>query len=186
MNSPQPYVLYEVRLQSLILTTEKGTQFNASKLLANGRANYILFENFIAHLIGLRSNSQGAASDLCDSLGRGYEVKSFRDIDAHPSSKHDEFHTAASSTFGPNNHGPKVKKFLEDGEYERAFKLCCETGFDKNDFYIYVNSAQFNILRPLKFIVIPTTDVMARVSRDDPRKISRREILDLARETVAL
>lgn len=186
MDSCLPYVLYEIRLRSLILTTEKETHFNASKLLANGRANYILFENFIAHLTGLNSNSQGAASDLCDSSGRGYEVKSFKDVETHPAAKDDEFHTAASSTFGPNNHGPKIKKLLEDGNYEGAYRICCETGFDKNDFYIYVNSAQFNILRPLRFIVVPTAEVMALVSRNDPRKISRRDVLALAKSKVEL
>jgi len=178
--SAETYVLYEASIRRLVLETLDGENYDATHLLDNGRANYILFENFIADRLELRPNSQGGASDLVNDLGEGYEVKSFRDIEAFPREKDDFFHTAASSTFSANNKGPIVKGLLDAGDYEAALSLCRETGYDKNACYVYVNSAQFSIEVPLRFIIIPTTDVLRLLSKEDPRKISRREVLGLA------
>lgn len=180
------FVLYEVDVHKLVLEYGEGKAYDATHLLTNGRANYILFEAFIGSFVGLSGNSQGGDSDLVDDDDRGHEVKSFRDIDTYPDSKFDWFHTAASSTFGPNNNGPVVKNFLKSGDYASALKICRETGFDKNDFYVYANTAQFQVDNPLRFIIVPTQDVMKLLSTEDPRLISRRQILDLAKERHAL
>jgi hypothetical protein len=177
MANDKPFVLYEIKLKGLVLELEGGSKFDASHLLANGRANYILFENFIAQCAGLNPNSQGGASDICDSSGRGYEVKSYKDPSTYPGARSDLFHTAASSTFGPNNHGPTIKRLLQAGKYAEALKICKETGFDKNEFYIYVNSAQYDISVPLRYLIVPKKDVLAMISREDPRIISRSMIL---------
>ncbi len=72
--SAETYVLYEASLRRLVLETLDGENYDATHLLDNGRANCILFENFIADRLGLRPNSQGGASDLVNDLGEGYEV----------------------------------------------------------------------------------------------------------------
>jgi hypothetical protein len=186
MANNEPHILYEVKLKGLVLEIDHGAKFDATHLLANGRANYILFENFIAQCAGLSPNSQGGASDLCDDLGRGYEVKSYRDPESFPGTRNDMFHTAASSTFGPNNHGPTIKRLLQSGNYAEALEICRESGFDKNDFYIYVNSAQYDVSIPLRYMILPTSEVLSLLSSDDPRLISRAEILARARKKVAI
>lgn len=179
-------MLYEVKLKGLVLEIDRGRKFDATHLLANGRANYILFENFVAQCAGLSPNSQGGASDLCDSRGRGYEVKSYKDPESFPGVRNEKFHTAASSTFGPNNHGPTINRLLHSGNYSKALEICRESGFDKNDFYIYVNSAQYNISIPLRYMILPTSKVLALLSKDDPRLISRSDILALSRKKVII
>ena len=184
-SEPEPYVLNEVHLSRLTLHLASEDYYDATHLLHNGRANYILFENFIADRLGLLPGSQGAASDLVSKSRLGYEVKSYRDPETFPNDKA-LFHTAASSTFSPNNKGPVVKGFLDVGDYGSALALCKETGYDKNDFYVYVNSAQFKIEIPLRFIIIPTRDVLQLLSPKDPRLISKRDILGMARRTEVL
>lgn len=186
MENREPWVLYELKLRRLLLELDRGDEFDASHLLANGRANYILFENLIADVSGLLPNSQGGASDLCDHEERGYEVKSYKDPALHPSARNEYFQTSASSTFPANNHGPTIKHLLRDGDYDGALKICRETGFDKNDYYIYVNSAQFDMSIPLRYVVVPTSDVLDLLSKKDPRLISRQEILKRVRNTVSI
>ena len=182
----QPFVLYEVQVNQLILNYGDEKEFDASLLLSNGRANYILFESFVGSFVELTGNSQGGNSDLVDAHDQGYEVKSFRDVTSYPEKKHDWFHTAASSTFGPNNNGPKIKKLLCEGKYVEALKICRQTGYDKNEFYVYANTAQFKVINPLQFIIIPTAIVLKLISKADPRQISRREVLKLAKKSTAL
>jgi hypothetical protein len=181
-----PFVLYEIDLKSLKLEFGNGSELDVSHLLSNGRANYILFENLISTFSGIGANSQGGKSDLRDVAGYNYEVKSYQDVAANPSSKADLFHTASSSTFGANNHGPTVKKLLDAGKYQEALHLCKEKGYDKNDFYVYVNSAQYQISIALSYVIIPKSDVLRLLSRSDPRLISRRDILDLATKKVVI
>jgi hypothetical protein len=186
MANNKPHILYEVKLKALVLEVDRGAKFDATHLLANGRANYILFENFIAQCAGLSPNSQGGASDLCDDLGCGYEVKSYKDPDSFPGTRNNMFHTAASSTFGPNNHGPAIKRLLNTGNYAEALKICRESGFNKNDFYIYVNSAQYDVSVPFRYIILPTSEVLSLLSKEDPRLISRVDILSRARKTITI
>lgn len=186
MDNKEPWVLYELKLRRLLLELDRGDDFDASHLLANGRANYILFENLIAEVSGLMPNSQGGASDLCDDEERGYEVKSYKDPALHPSDRNEYFQTSASSTFPANNHGPTIRRLLNNGNYLEALKICRETGFDKNDFYIYVNSAQYDMSVPLRYVIVPTSEVLGLLSKTDPRLISRQEILKRVRNTVKL
>ena len=186
MANNEPHVLYEVKLKRLLLEIDGGANFDATHLLANGRANYILFENFIAQCAGLSPNGQGAGPDLCDDRGNGYEVKSYRAPESFPGPKNDMFHTAASSTFAPNNRGPTIRLLLQSGNYAEALEICRETGFDKNDFYIYVNSAQHDASIPFRYIILPTSEVLSLLSSDDPRLISRADILARARKKVAI
>lgn len=186
MSNSRTRVLYEVRLKGLVLTLDRGDNFDATHLLGNGRANYILFENFVAQCTGLNPNSQGGASDLVDDSGNGFEVKSYKDPALHPDPRNDLFHTAASSTFGPNNHGPTINRLLRDGKYDEALQICKESGYNKNSFYIYLNTAQYRVDVPLRYMIVPTSDVLRLISPQDPRLISRKALLDLAEERVQI
>lgn len=177
------YVLYELHLSSLILELTDGSQVDVSHALSNGRANYIMFEKLVGDLVGLEAGTQGGGSDLSDGAGNGYEVKAFKDAGLHPEPSADMFQTSASRTFGANNLGPKIKALLDEDQYEQALELCRETGYDKNDFYVYTNTRQFDPEVPLRFIILPTSDVLAGLSRDDPRLISRQHVLNAATQT---
>lgn len=181
-----PFVLYEVDLKSLKLGFGNGSELDVSQLLSNGRANYIIFEHLISTFSGIEANSQGGKSDLRNAAGYNYEVKSYQDVVANPLPKADLFHTASSSTFGANNHGPAVKKLLDAGKYPEALQLCMEKGYDKNDFYVYINSAQYQISIALSYVIIPKQDVLRLLSKSDPRLISRRDVLDLVTKKVVI
>ena len=173
----RPYILFEAVLQRLVVEFDDGLELDVSEAMANGRSNYEIVQRLIAGCLGLSRNSEGAKSDLVDEFERGYEVKSYKDPLTHPKKRDENVHTAASSTFGPNNHGPTIKRLLQAGKYAEALKICKETGFDKNEFYIYVNSAQYDISVPLRYLIVPKKDVLAMISREDPRIISRSMIL---------
>jgi hypothetical protein len=175
-----PYVLYEIEIQSLKWQFGNGSELDVTHLLSSGRANYILIEDLISRF------SQGGKSDLRDVAGFNYEVKSYRDVAAHPSSDADWFHTASSSTFAANNYGPAVKEMLDKGHYQDALELCKEKGYNKNEFYVYVNSAQYQIGTALSYVIVPKSDVLRLLSKSDPRLISRRKILGLVTSKVAI
>jgi hypothetical protein len=179
----RPYILFEAVLQRLVVEFDDGLELDVSEAMANGRSNYEIVQRLIAGCLGLSRNSEGAKSDLVDEFERGYEVKSYKDPLTHPKKRDENVHTAASSTFGPNNHGPTIKRLLQAGKYAEALKICKETGFDKNEFYIYVNSGQFNFQVPLRFIIVPTSDVLRHLSATDPRVIARKDILGLAQSS---
>jgi hypothetical protein len=181
-----PYVLYEIEIQSLKWQFGNGSELDVTHLLSSGRANYILIEDLISRFSGIGAYSQGGKSDLRDVAGLNYEVKSYRDVAAHPSSDADLFHTASSSTFAANNYGPAVKKMLDNGNYRDALKLCKEKGYNKNEFYVYVNSAQYQIGTALSYVIVPKSDVLRLLSKSDPRLISRRKILGLVTSRVAI
>lgn len=180
----QPYVLYELKLSGLLVGISEGGDFDASFAMSNGRANYIIVQGLIAACAGLEKNSEGAKSDLRDQAGRGYEVKSFKDPQRWPSRtyKSDTFHTAASSAFSANNDGPRIKKLLKEGNYDMALKICRESGYDKNQFYVYVNSGKFDFSVPLRYLILPTEEVLRLVSKEDPRVIARKDLLELVRD----
>ncbi|MDK3255605.1 hypothetical protein [Blastococcus capsensis] len=181
-----PFTLYELDIDSLTLNLSSGPSLDVSATLSNGRASYILFQHLVARLSGLRENSEGGSSDLIDDEGRGYEVKSYRDPELWPRPAFDLFHTSASSTFGPNNHGPRIKQLLDLGDYAQALEMCRLSGFDKNDFYIYTNTSGYAASIPFRYFVIPTETVLASLSKIDPRKISRTALLDMLASTVRL
>jgi len=183
MPNLEPYSLYEVGIESLILTLKNGNQFEFPDTLANGRANYILLEELIRKITGLMKTS---GSDHTASNGTKYEQKAFNDSNLYPEDKYDLFQTSASSTFGANNNGPRVKRLLDTNDYESALKICRVTGYDHNDFYIYTNTKGFKPTVPLKYFVIPTIDVISNLNPSDPRLISRKILLSKIKKTVQL
>ena len=174
MPNLEPYTLYEITISSLTLTLKDGKQYEFPETLANGRSNYILFEELIRAVTGLKKTS---GSDHVGPGGHTYEQKAFKDAELFPGSGDDLFQTSASSTFGANNKGPVIKRLLEAQDYETALEICCETGYDKNDFYIYTNTKSFKPIIPMKYFVVPTQDVLANLSPSDPRLISRKSLM---------
>lgn len=176
-----PGVLYELPLTSLTLTIGGGIPVDASLLLSSGRANYILFQDLVARCAGWQRGSEGGDSDLVTADEQTAEVKAFYDRETHPSTaaKFEQVHTAASSTFGPNNNGPKVKRLLAAGDYQAALTLCKETGYDKNAFYVYTNTRGFTSKVPFRYLILPTAVVLANLSLNDPREISRSRLRSL-------
>ncbi|MEI6671389.1 MAG: hypothetical protein WCL15_05140 [Actinomycetes bacterium] len=179
----KPYVLYEVGLESLQLKLSSGAVYEFPDTLANGRANYILFEELLRKLTGL---SKAKHSDHEDSNGKTFEQKAYKDPAIYPDPDDDFFQTSASTTFGANNNGPKIKKLLEGGDYDSALAICKETGYNKNDFYIYTNTKQFNVSFPLRYFVMPKADVLVNLATHDPRLVNRKTLLAKITETVVL
>ena len=179
----KPYVLYEVGLESLQLKLSSGAVYEFPDTLANGRANYILFEELLRKLTGL---SKAKHSDHEDSNGKTFEQKAYKDPAIYPDPDDDFFQTSASTTFGANNNGPKIKKLLEGGDYDSALAICKETGYNKNDFYIYTNTKQFNVSFPLRYFLMPKADVLVNLATHDPRLVNRKVLLSKITETVVL
>lgn len=182
----KPFTLYEIGIKSLTLEFSNGDAVDVTATLKNGRASYILFQHLVAKLSGLSEGSEGGASDLLDEENGGYEVKSYKDPDLYPHARDDLFHTAASSTFGPNNLGPKIKQLLARGDYGEALKLCRSTGYDKNAFYVYTNTSGYVPTVPFRYFVIPTATILSTISKTDPRRISRQDLLKLCVSKVRL
>lgn len=183
MPNLEPYSLYEIKIESLILSLGNGKKYEFPEMLSNGRANYILFEELVRALTGL---SKTAGSDHVAPNGSKYEQKAFKDLDLHPGEANDLFQTSASSTFGANNKGPVIKGLLESNDYESALKICSESGYDHNDFYIYTNTKSFEPSVSLKYLVVPTIDVVSNLSPVDPRLISRRTLLSKVQKSISL
>lgn len=177
---PTRPVLYEVPVQALTLTFGGGRHLDVTAALSNGRSSYVVFQALVAHLVGLVAGTEGAGSDLRTASGAGLEVKAYRDPELWPQPGHDRFHTAASSTFGPNNHGPTVRRLLEQGDYGAALTLCRRTGYDHNDIYVYTNTGSWDQRVPLRFLLVPTRTVLRMLDRADPRLIDRRALLAAA------
>lgn len=173
----EPGVCYQVPLGGLSVRVA-GVDIDVSDTLRNGRANYVLFQRLTGLLAGLAGNTEGGGSDLVGGDAT-YEVKAYADPVLHPgrSVAGQRIHTAASSTFGPNNKGPVVKRLLEAGDYAAALRVCVESGYAKNDFYIYTNTRGFRPTVPFSYVVLPTATVLAHLSPDDPRVISRDAVL---------
>ncbi|MFM2321674.1 MAG: hypothetical protein RL612_821 [Actinomycetota bacterium] len=192
----ETFTLYTAKFLGLYLELENGSKIDMSFALKNGRASYVIFEHLVSLLSGLLSNSQGGDSDLASIEGLKYEVKAYPDPETYPASKHDLFHTGASSTFGANNVGratvnPALKAARENPDdaakhYQVALDACIAAGYSKNDFYIYTNTAQFEIGTPFRFMVFPTSTVMENLDSRDPRLISRQTLLSLIKNHVTL
>ena len=183
MPNLEPYTLYEIAIESLALTLKDGKRFEFPDTLANGRANYILFEELVRAVTGLRKTT---GSDHAGPDGKTYEQKAFKDITLFPNDGDDLFQTSASSTFGANNKGPVIKRFLEANDYESALNICCESGYSKNDYYIYTNTKSYQPIVPMKYLIVPTTDVLANLSSVDPRLISRNSLMSKITKRVAI
>lgn len=177
-----PYVMYEINIEKLALVLSNQTELIFPEALSNGRANYILFESLIRHFTGL---SKAQVSDHVDSNGKRYEQKAYEDPELYPRSK-DLFRFSASSTFGANNNGPKIKKLLETGNYQEALAICMKTGYDKNDFYIFTNSAGYSTEIPLRYFIVPKSSLIKMLDLKDPRLVSKSRLFRLIQSKVVL
>lgn len=169
-------VLYQTTIEQVVVQLGDERSFVFDEVLRNGRASYVLFESLVRELTGL---SKATVSDHKDHRGRKYEQKAYPDIELWPRDK-DLFRCSASSTFGANNNGPRIKRLLEAGDYEGALKICRETGYDKNDFYIFTNTSKFVASVPFRFVCMTAQDVLSNVDKGDPRMISRTLVLQSA------
>ena len=176
------FTMYEITVDRLALVLGDKSEKVFPEALSSGRANYMLFEALVRDFSGL---SKTTGSDHKDSSGRTYEQKAYEDPEAYPKSK-DIFRCSSSSTFGANNHGPKVKQYLADGDYQSALRLCKEKGYDKNDFYVFTNSGNFVSTVPFRYFIIPKEDVLANLDLEDPRLISRSKLLSMIESKIVL
>lgn len=176
------YTIYEIKIDRLALIMGDGSERVFPEALSSGRSNYMLFEALVRDFSGLVTTS---GPDHKDSHNRTYEQKAYKDPEAYLKSK-DLFRCSSSSTFPANNHGPKVKRFLEQGDYAAALQLCKETGYDKNDFYVFTNSGSFVATVPFRYFIIPKDDVVANLDSEDPRLISRSKLLSMVKSKVVL
>lgn len=181
----EPGVLYRVALKRLELDLGAGVRVDVSDTLSNGRANYVLFQKLTGLTAGLDANSEGGDSDLVSETGEKYEVKAYKDPVAHPgtSAVTSKIHTAASSTFGANNRGPIIRDLLAAGNYAGALQVCVDTGYAKNDFYVYTNTRDYTNTVPFSYLILPTRTVLAHLSGDDPRLIMRDKLLSCITRT---
>lgn len=178
----EPYTMYEMELDKLTLNTKSGREFVFPEALSNGRANYVIFESLIRSITGLTKTS---GSDHQDSQGKKYEQKSYEDPELYPESK-DLFRCSSSSTFGANNHGPKVKAYVDAGEYEKALELCKETGYNKNDFYIFTNTGGYFPKIPFRFFLIEKSDLLNNLDSKDPRLVSKRVLFGMIKTKIVV
>ena len=174
--------LYEIGIQKLSLTFSDNTEMSFPEALASGRANYMIFEALVRENAGLGKTK---GSDHEDEMGRKYEQKAYEDPELHTKSK-DLFRCSASSTFGANNNGPKIKKLLEDGNYQGALDICMRTGYEKNDFYVFSNSGNFKPAVPFRYFIVPQNLVVQNLDSDDPRMISRSRLFSMIESKVVL
>lgn len=179
----EPFVLYELKIASLTLQLESGQQYEFPETLSNGRANYILFEELVRSITGLVKTT---GSDHVSKSNKRYEQKAFYDVNLFPDTKYDLFQTSASSTFGANNNGPKIKKLIDNSDYESALKICNETGYLKNDFYIYTNTRSYRASIPFRYLVVPTQNVLEFIDPVDPRMISRHKFLNQVHSVIQI
>jgi hypothetical protein len=176
------FTMYEIRVDRLALVLADGSEKVFPEALASGRANYMLFEALVRDFSGLTKTT---GSDHKDSSGLTYEQKAYEDPEAYPKSK-DIFRCSSSSTFGANNHGPKVKQYLVKGDYPAALRICKEKGYDKNDFYVFTNSGNFVSTVPFRYFIIPKDVVVANLDLEDPRLISRSKLLSMIESKIVL
>ena len=176
------HTLYEVGIDRLALILDDGTEKVFPEALSNGRANYILFEYLVRDLAGIKKTT---GSDHKNSEGNKFEQKAFPDFDLYPNAD-DLFRISASSTFGANNNGPKIKKLLEENDYAGALEICMTTGYGKNDFYILTNTSNFKPHVPFRYIILPTAELIAHLDKADPRMVSRSWVLNQVKQTVKI
>lgn len=187
-NNTRTHTLYELPLGSLTLTvggSPGSIPVDVTALLASGRANYIIFQHLVAACTGWRGNSEGGDSDLITADAKKVEVKAYLDKETHPSDTkaNIKIHTAASSTFGPNNHGPEINRLVKEGNYTQALAICRRSGYDKNDLYIYTNTRHYKPGTPLRYLILPKKTVVKNLSRQDPRIIERPTLLSQVTDT---
>lgn len=179
-------VLFECEVECPTISVAK-KKLTLNQAFKNGRCNYLMFEQVVATLTGLRSNGQGAKADLVDDLGNRYEVKAYHEPEFYGGLKKYEFiHTAASCAFTANNRDKEIRGFLEQGFYEKALNYCKDLSYNRIDYFIYTNTRDFKPGSPLRFIVIPKGEVMSALSKEDPRILSRQKLLDWVKKRVKI
>jgi hypothetical protein len=176
------FTMYEINVDRLALVLADGSEKVFPEALASGRANYMLFEALVREFAGLEKTT---GSDHKDAQGKTYEQKAYEDPDLYPNSK-DLFRCSSSSTFGANNDGPKVKKLLENNDYEGALELCKAKGYNKNNFYIFTNSGSFRTEIPFRYFIIPKETVVSELDSEDPRMISKSKLFSMIQSKVVL
>ncbi|MFY8026330.1 MAG: hypothetical protein ACOVMF_00150 [Aquiluna sp.] len=176
------YVMYEINIKRLALVLADDRELVFPEALSNGRANYVIFESLVRHFTGLTKTK---GSDHRDGSGKNYEQKAYEDPQLFPDSE-DLFRFSASSTFGANNQGPKIKTLLEEGNYDAALEICKKTGYDKNDYYVFTNSASYKSSIPFRYFIVPKGDLLEFLDSEDPRMVSRSHLLGLIKSKVVL
>ena len=179
-----PYVEYAINISELRLTLASGVICPIPEVLSNGRVGYVLFETLIRFATGLKKGN-----DHIDSDGNRYEQKAYGDpLNPNLKSKKklDLFQASASSTFSANNKGPEIKRLLSLGKYPQALEICKETGYNKNNFYIFTNTRNYNLEIPFKYTIIPTIAVLKCLSSDDPREVSLKKINALVEKKITI
>lgn len=177
-----PFVMYEIGIAKLALHLTDGSEKVFPDALASGRANYMLFEALVRDFADLTKTT---GSDHKDSDNKIYEQKAYEDPELYPRAK-DLFRCSSSSTFGANNNGPIVKRMLLEGDYAGALELCKITGYSKNDFYVFTNSGSFKPDVPFRYFIIPSSTVVANLDSEDPRLISKNNLLGMIKSKVVL
>lgn len=180
-----PHVLYSIPLGALRLQVAPGVHLDVTDTLSSGRVNYAIFQKLVGLAAGLTPGTEGGGADLHGPNGQRYEVKAYFDPDTHPGEgvRVTRIHTAASSTFGPNNHGPRIKALLDAGDHQVALQICDEAGYRHNDFYVYTNTRGYQAGQPFRYLILPTATVRRILSADDPRIVNRRDLLNQVRAT---
>lgn len=187
----QPFVLYELKINGLALEVElDGTQrlVGMDEALTNGRGSYLIFERLVRLLFGLE---QAVRSDHRNVYNQRIEQKAYVDPQNRGYQSPGEFQTSASATFPANNFGPQIRQLLRAGDYSAAFDICFETGYSKNDLYIYTNTGnsnrqKFDLSYPFRCVAVPTKDVLELLNKSDPRYISIEDILARAKDKLIL
>lgn len=174
--------MYELGIDRLSLHLKNGEEKVFPDALANGRANYIIFESLIRDVVGLHKTH---VSDHVDDAGRNYEQKAYKDPEIHPRDK-DLFRISSSNTFGANNLGPKVNTLVKQGRYKEALAIVTENGYDKNEFYILTNTGGFEPTIPLRFFIVPTEIIMTHLDLVDPRMVSKQKLFRILKTKVVL
>lgn len=173
---------YEVDLKSLDLNFKNGSPLSMTETLASGRANYIIFETLVRKITGL---TEGTGCDHFDEMAKRYEQKAYSDSNLYPNSK-DTFQVSASSTFPANNHGPTIKRLLDDGKYNEALEICrtVKNGFNSNDYYILTNTADYRPSVPFRYFIVESKELQNHLSKSDPRLASKKSLFSVLKPKV--
>jgi hypothetical protein len=177
-----PGVLYEVEIKFVLRALDaKGGAISLDAILKNGRGSYLIFQAVASHYAGLVAGTEGKGSDLVEEdSGDGYEVKSYPDPDDYP--RKDEIHCGPSSVFANNSSAAAYKKFLKEGDYKGALRLCHEKGYGKNDYYLFTNTAGYAAgQKHFRYLIIHRDDLVKIVEPMDPAKLSRAKLLATAK-----
>ena len=174
--------MYEIEISALQLVFGNGETADYPEALTNGRVNYVIFENLVRDLSGLKKTT---GIDHLDESGARYEQKAYKDPDLHPSDA-DAFRFSPSNTFGANNNGPKVKRLLSENRYDDAlsFLRTVKNGYDSIDFFVFTNSGGYSPEIPFRFFIIEKEIVLDNLDQNDPRYVSKQSLFNILKPEV--